>query len=652
MTLRRSVLILACAAGAFAQRKDSAVYSGPESRELKMSAPSRTHALPRALTVRLGGLSAEERAKIGPVGAMRRVGVHRAISENTLARGTWSPLPDGRSVWRVAIHSQDATGVRVEFSNFSVGSGKVWVHTNASSDGPYTERGPYGNGEFWSATVEGESATIEYEPADASDRSIPFHVHRISHQSFKASDTPAGLPEDPAASCNQDVNCFSDWASTKKSVSHIQFEETEGKETGTFLCSGSLVATRDNSFKPYLLTAGHCVHSEAAARSLETFWAYESTGCNRGLPASRGTLNSQNGGHLLAWGTLEQGDYSLVLLPNVPSGVVFSGWDVSDPDVGAPVTGIHHPMGSYKRIAFGHSTDSISVNIGQDPAPAELYHDILWDTGLTEPGSSGSPLFSAPGVIIGMLTYGPAIPGEELCLIGGFSGYGKFSNAYRFLQAYLEDFPFSEIKPSSSTLQFTGRNHAIIGSATQSLTLSVETGSQVAWSARADAPWIQLSQNSGTLSATAPARFNVTVDPKYFAGSDTFTSTITINSGAAPPVFVNVSVKMQIDASNVVITAIPNPVKKDGNSWTLSLSIIEAAGAATTLTGMKIDGADYSANIAGFFGSANLPANGALNAVIHTSGLFTPVTKFFEFYGRDNASGQTWYRLVSVTFTE
>ena len=100
-----------------------------------------------------------------------------------------------------------------------------------------------------------------------------------------------------------------------------------GPEQGTFLCSGALVATRDNSFDPYLLTAGHCVHDESAARSLETFWAYESTACSLGPPANRGTVNSQNGGHLLAWAPIDNGDYSLVLLPNVPTGVVFAGWD-------------------------------------------------------------------------------------------------------------------------------------------------------------------------------------------------------------------------------------------------------------------------------------------------------------------------------------
>src|SRR5262249_41337481 len=155
--------------------------------------------------------------------------------------------------------------------------------------------------------------------------------------------------------------------------------------------------------------AGHCIHDEPAARSLETFWAYESNGCNLGPPSSRGTLNSQNGGHLLGWGTIELGDFSLVLLPNIPSGVVFSGWDVNDPPVGSSVTGIHHPMGSYKRIAFGTTVESVDVSIGQDPAPAGLYHLVEWNNGLTEPGSSGSPLFSGPGVIAGILTYGPAI---------------------------------------------------------------------------------------------------------------------------------------------------------------------------------------------------------------------------------------------------
>jgi len=651
MTHRRPIALLLFLTGAaFAQRKEPAIYLGSEPSRIREMPPSRSLSLAPAAGIALGALTAAERAKLGSVGKDRRIGVHRAVPDGSLDRGTWSQTTSG-SVFRVALRSNGAIGIRVQFLNFSAGDGKLWVHSGNSVDGPYAGRGPYGNGEFWSSTVKGDSVVIEFATAQPMSP-LPFHVHKIAHVALDPlAAAPQPLP-DLAASCELDVNCYPDWLDAKKSVAHIQFEETEGPEQGTYVCSGALVGTRDNSFKPYLLTAGHCIHDEPAARSLETFWAYESAGCNLGPPSSMGTLNSQNGGDLLAWGTIEQGDFSLVLLPNVPSGVVFAGWDTADPVLGSSVAGIHHPMGSYKRISFGTTQPGEDVFIGTDLAPAALYHIVAWDLGLTEPGSSGSPLFSSPGVIVGSLTYGPDVPGELLCLSGSGSGYGKFSNAYLTLQPYLEDFAFTNLQPSTTNLQFTGLNHAITGSATQPVTLTVQAASPIQWSARADASWLQLSETAGTVSASSPATFQVTVNPKYFLTTDTYTSTITLLSGAAPPQFINVQVSMQIQTSNVTVSAIPNPVPVSGTTWSLSLQLQETGGAATTLTQLKIDGVDYSANIAGWFGSASLPANGTLTAAIHTGGLVTPVTKYFEFFGQDVASGQTWYRQLPVTFTQ
>ena len=594
----------------------------------------------------------------------QRIGVHRAIPDGSLTRGTWTSLADGRRLWRVEMQSDGAAGMRVEFSNFSVGEGKVWVHSSATVDGPYTGRGPYGNGEFWSGTVEGESAVIEYEsPAGAASganpaNAPPFHAHRIAHEAFNPSapiafTTPPAQIVDPAAVCNQDVNCYSDWLTAKKSVAQIQFEETSGPEQGTFLCSGSLVATRDNSFDPYLLTAGHCIHDESAARSLETFWAYESAGCNLGPPPDRGTLNSQNGGHLLAWAPIENGDYSLVLLPNVPSGVVFAGWDTDDPVLGSAVTGIHHPMGSYKRISFGNTVESVDEFVGTDFAPGSLYHLVDYTLGVVEPGSSGSPLFSSPGIVVGMLTYGPALPGAELCALGGEpAGYGKFSNAYTALQAYFEDFPFSEVDPSATNVNFAGLNHAITGSATQTITLTTQAVAAVSFSLQTDASWVSVTPTSGSISASSPVKVQVTVNPSYFTQSDTYTSPVTLLTGAAPPVFIDVNVNMVINTSNVVASASPNPVPESGTSWSLSLQLQETNGSATTLTQMKINGTDYTSSITGFFGTNTIPANGTVSAPLHTSGLLAPVTMYFEFYGKDVLSGTTWYRLLPVTFTQ
>lgn len=235
--------------------------------------------------------------------------------------------------------------------------------------------------------------------------------------------------------------------------------------------------------------------------------------------------------------------------------------------------------------------------------------------------------------------------------MGSISGYGKFSNAYRALQPYLEDFPYTILQPSTTTAQFSGENHAISGNSTQAVTLSVASANPVNWSARADAPWIQLSPVSGTVSSASPATLKITVNPAYFLTSDTFTGTVTLLSGAAPPQFINVQVKMTIDTSNVVATANPDPVPESGSEWQLGLQLQETGGAATQLTGMKIDGVDYTANLAGWFGSTTLAANGTLTATIHTSGLLVPVTKYFEFWGKDVLSGNTWYRLLAVTFT-
>jgi Viral BACON domain len=669
------------AAPAFAQarvRKDAAVYQGdnktaaPKARPLSFSVP-----IDVAPTVRMDALSTEEAKKIGSVGSMRRIGVHRELPDTAVTAGKWTVLPNGRSIWRLSVGSASAAGVRVHFTDFSVGDGQVWIYALGSSeaDGPYTGQGPYGNGDFWSASVAGENAIIEYAAASAGP--VPFHLAHISHlaaridQEMEAgkdeadrlagfrnlipfdtfATTPTTYP-DYAASCNADVQCYPDWQTTKKSVAHIQFEEDQGDEQGAFVCSAALVATRDNSFKPYLLTAGHCIHDEDAARSLQTWWAFESPGCNQGPPTDRGSIKSSNGGHLLAWGPLHLGDFSMVLLPDVPSGVVFSGWDFTDLPLGTAVTGIHHPMGSYKRISFGSTVSSETVDINGDRAPAPLYTSVIWDRGIAEPGSSGSPLFSGPGVITGMLSYGPSLPGEILCESGFAVGYAKFSNAYPYLIDYLENLPGTVVTPSVTSLSFTSQNRKLVGAASQKVNLAVLTTTAIPFSVRPDADWLNVSQTSGTISASAPVTIQVTVNPSFFVKAGTYTSTITILSGAAAPQFINVTVNAKIDASNVTVSAIPNPVQQVDNVWTLKMHVVETGGNDTKLVTLRIDGNDYSGNIVKWFGTNLLSANATLEGTIHASGIYGPADLLFEFIGQDVATGASWYRTMTVTFLQ
>ena len=47
------------------------------------------------------------------------------------------------------------------------------------------------------------------------------------------------------------------------------------------------------------------------------------------------SVKSGIGAHLISSGGPDSGDYSLVLLKDVPAGVTFAGWDITDPTAGA-----------------------------------------------------------------------------------------------------------------------------------------------------------------------------------------------------------------------------------------------------------------------------------------------------------------------------
>ena len=85
---------------------------------------------------------------------------------------------------------------------------------------------------------------------------------------------------------------------------------------------------------------------------------------------------------------------------------VFAGWDKSDNFPEFQI-GIHHPSGDVMKVCRDDSPSK------QPNAGAQTW-EILgggsqgWELGVTEPGSSGSPLFDDQGRIIGQLYGGAA----------------------------------------------------------------------------------------------------------------------------------------------------------------------------------------------------------------------------------------------------
>jgi hypothetical protein len=600
----------------------------------------------------LAPLSDAEVAVLSEPGPRLKTGVHRSLPADFLTTGAWEVTSEGARIWRMAIRSPGSTGMRVEFVHFDAGSGKVWLHDGTHVAGPYTGHGIYDDGHFWSASVPSASVTLEYEPGPdtPAEAGPPFEIHTIAHQATAARryaaprSSPAKASQvDPAAYCNLDPNCYPDWKSAMSMVSQITFEDG-GFE---YLCSASLVGTRDNSFKPYLLTAGHCINNEAAARTMETFWTYQTSSCGGTPPASNASsTKSTLGADLLAFGTIEQGDYSLVLLKDVPSGVTFSGWDATDPPITTELVGIHHPAGSWKRISFGERVSDQTVDVEGDTAPGNLYFQIQEDKGVAEPGSSGSALFSSPGVIVGTLTYGPSAP--DVCLITPLVvGYARFSNAYQYLKGYLEDLPAAQVTADKPGLNFTVSNHATPPG--QIVRLTTQDAGTVTYKLRADATWLQVSTVTGTVSASAPAPVTITVDPSKFDQAGQYSSTVSILSGTAAPVFINVTTTVTLSQSNVVASITPAQVKVTAGQWSLTVQLAETAGAATQVTGMSVNGTDYSSSIKSWFGTDRIAAKGTIQAPLSGTGGFPTGTQYFEFRGIDD-SGQHWYRTATVSF--
>jgi hypothetical protein len=636
-----------CVSGADGQqrlRKDPAVYTGTDrTSRVEVRPPGLRLGLGKPREVALAPLSETEAALLTGPGARLKAGVQRGLAPHALAAGSWEATSGGARIWHMAVRSRGARGIRVELANFDAGDGRVWLYDGANIAGPYTGRGPHGDGHFWTETVFAESAILEYEaaPEDPPALEPPFELRSIVHQQRTALDFTSGS-NDPADYCELDVNCYADWHSAISMVGQISF--VDGGVS--YLCSGSLVATRDNSFKPYFLTAGHCINNETAARTVEAYWTYQTSACGATPPADRSQSTKSTGGaHLIASGGPADGDFSLILLQNIPSGVTFSGWDTSDPPLTSALTGIHHPSGSWKRISFGERAADADVDVEGSLAPANLYLQILWNKGRVEHGSSGSPLFSAPGVIVGSLSYGETLEDGTVCSINpSYAGYSRFSNTYTHVKDYLENLPAVQVVPDRPNLSFTVANHA--APTGQTVKLTTQSSGQVDYRLRADAPWIQISSFTGS----APGSVTVSVDPTKLVQPGQYTGTVTILAGAASPQFINVAATVKVDQSNVVASITPTPVVQNGGAWSFQIKLLETAGVATHLTALKFNGTDYSSSIATWFGTASLAASGAIVAPLTGTGLFPAGDQYFEFWGVDVASGQTWYRTATVTF--
>lgn len=380
-----------------------------------------------------------------------RFGYQHWVNYNIENSGIWYELPNGDLLWQLCVVCPDALSINFCYDKFWLPEGgKLFVYSKDKkhSIGAFTYKNNKGNREnvrgFATGLVYDDEVVLEYyQPKGLSESpiiSIKSIVHGYRYINFDDE-------EGASASCMVNINCEegTNWQNEKKAVARIVIE-------GAYYCSGSLINTTSLSGEPFFLTANHCIKglgdAEFDANLDYTFfyWNYEVPGC---ISTTMSPYYSSSGATILANDSIS--DFALLRLDEDPGNLAnfvpfYLGWDRSGQG-GAPGVCIHHPKGDVKKISTVDGSP-ISSTWNNDPY-LDTHWRVAWKStlnghGMTQGGSSGSPLLNASHNVIGQL-HGSNC--RDCTNPNGTSSYGKFSvswysgyhnSSYRRLDCWLD----------------------------------------------------------------------------------------------------------------------------------------------------------------------------------------------------------------------
>lgn len=359
----------------------------------------------------------------------RRIGVFRELPQPVRIDGasTWFPTADGGQVVTVQFFSPAAEGIRIAIDDARIPDDALFMVY--ATDRPEQRRGPFTRAEveragarFWTESIWNARVTLELAlPPGTPAQGVSFTVRRLIHTYAKL----ASLPRSAAQFCEKDVTCQPAWSNEAAAVAGLG----NVGDDGFLFCTGCLLADNDTGDnETYFMTANHCVASPGEANTVEFYWFYQTATCD-GVPPDPVTVPRTGGGaDYLAGATYSQAnDFSFLRLRQPPApGAYLAAWSAAFPATTNVLTCIHHPNGDFKRISF--------ARLAYDANYDQQYWNVRWFSGVTEPGSSGSPLFDQNRRFIGQL-YG----GKSYCWRpDGIDIYGRFDKSLPIVRQWLQ----------------------------------------------------------------------------------------------------------------------------------------------------------------------------------------------------------------------
>lgn len=344
------------------------------------------------------------------------------VDQNYTANdGEWERL--GKlMLWHIGFSAPDAASLNFLISDLRLPkSAEMYILSKSGRmiHGPITSEVIYNN-------------TYASDVIESQDVRIVVKCKQEDYQQFsiKIFGVCQGIPNalevrdfGDAADCNIDVNCpqGAGWEDERDAVALVL-------KNGDEHCSGSLLNNQCQDLRSFFLTAFHCFDTnknkilegsgdgdEEKDLSLYAFrFKYEAgtPTCPGNSTGNQGTWIVYSGANFRAANNAT--DFALAELyggiKNQPN-ITLAGWDRNQINT-LNSTCIHHPSGDAKKISFDENPNVISGN----------FHEVIWDAGTTERGSSGSPLFNNQKRIIGQLFSGTASCFNPT----GYDHFGRF----------------------------------------------------------------------------------------------------------------------------------------------------------------------------------------------------------------------------------
>ncbi len=346
-------------------------------------------------------------------------------------------------VWGAEVDVANAYRLKLHLGAADLPEGaRLWVYDESGD-----AKGPFGRelvaeGGLWTPAVRGPEIRLEVElPAG---HTASFTVDSVA-ESFElgpdGDPLAASLVPRVDSSCVVNAACVTTGAvpairAIQAAIAAVYFIDGNF----VFQCTGGLL--NSDSGDLFFLTSDHCIDTQASAASTDLFWDLIKA-CSGAVQAP---LESY-GAELLA--AQPSSDFSLLRLDFVPPDRVLLGWNGNTGVVvpGAVFHRVSHPADDVGIFPQAYSEHRVLAHPslcspGGLPTPLDdltkfSYSETL--VGGVLAGSSGAPLVTGSGQVVGQLLGGCGPMSTEGCRADTQVIDGRFSETFKSIGSWLND---------------------------------------------------------------------------------------------------------------------------------------------------------------------------------------------------------------------